>query len=260
MSHKEHTPGPQKPAPLRWEFGPDIPTHDFLEGGPLEDPWNLQEALDNFVWWLEKDEFLTWEAVACEEQGLPLTAEQHKALTGLISFNDEEDDEVLYIDETPRPSEPWYVILNKVVPHLLIEPFKTFDIHQEVQCDGWKQIMTALAEHGQCLSLPPGVESYREVVPADLRHRLWLQYCFDMLSGLGQEEELTLANEEQQDRIDWFIRRLRECKEGVVYFGLTLDSLLTRVILPETDRLLLIEMMQTKLGLKSTQDQIADRL
>ena len=34
-------------------------------------------------------------------------------------------DQILYIDEIPRPSEPWYVILNKIVPHLLIEPFQT---------------------------------------------------------------------------------------------------------------------------------------
>src|SRR4051812_40139436 len=170
MPRKKKKPSAQKPAPMRWEFDPNIPTHDFLEEGPLDDPWNLQQAVENFVSWVEEGQFLTWEAVVCEEQGLPLTAGQRKALRGLLSFNDEEDDEILYIDEIPRPSEPWHVILNKFVPHLLIEPFKTFDVHEDAQCDGWEQIMTALAEHGQGLSLPPGVASYREVVPADLRH------------------------------------------------------------------------------------------
>ena len=249
-----------RPAPMRWEFDPGIPTHDFLEAGPLDDTWNLQQAVENFVSWVEDGQFLSWEAVVCEEQGLPLTAGQKKALRGLLSFNDEEDDQILYIDEMPRPSEPWYVILNKIVPHLLVEPFRTFDVHEEVQCDCWERILTALNEHGQGLSLPPDVASYREVVPADLRHKLWLQYCFDMLSGLGQEAELTLANEEQQDRIDWFIDRLRKCKESVAHFRLTLESLLTRVILPDKDRPIFIKMMQEKIGLGSPQERIADRL
>src|SRR5436305_13860907 len=165
MSRKKKKPAAQQPAPLRWAFDPIIPTHDFLEEGPLDDPWNLQEAVENFV---------SWEAVVCEEQGLPLTAGQKKALSGLLSFNDEEDDEILYIDEIPRPSEPWYVILNKIVPHLLIEPYRTFDPHGEAECDGWEQTSTALRENGQGLSLPPGVESPEEVVPAELRHKLWL--------------------------------------------------------------------------------------
>jgi hypothetical protein len=79
------------------------------------------------------------------------------ALAGLLSFNDEEDVGTLYINEIPRPSEPWYVILNKIVPHLIIEPYCTIDFQDEVRCDGWKQIVTALRKHGQGLSLPTGV-------------------------------------------------------------------------------------------------------
>jgi hypothetical protein len=249
-----------RPAPMRWEFDPDIPTHDFLEAGPLDDTWNLQQAVENVGSWVEDGQFLSWEAVVCEEQGLPLTAGQKKALRGLLSFNDEEDDQILYIDEMPRPSEPWYVILNKIVPHLLVEPFRTFDVHEEVQCDGWERIMTALNEHGQGLSLPPGVASYREVVPADLRHKLWLQDCFNDLSGLGQDEDMTLADPEEHYRIEEFIDHLRECKESVAHFGLTVESLLTRVILPDKDRPIFIKMMQEKIGLGSPQERIADRL
>src|SRR5436309_2506691 len=101
MSRKKKKPS-ARPAPLVWEFDPDIPTHDFLEGGPLDDAWNLQEAVENFVSWVDEGLFLTWEGVACEEQGLPLTAGQKKALRSLLSFNDEEDDQILYIDEIPR--------------------------------------------------------------------------------------------------------------------------------------------------------------
>jgi hypothetical protein len=243
---------------MRWTFAATIPTDDFFEGMPLTDRWHLQGAVEDFVYWLEKDRFLTWEAVVCHEQGLPLTAPQQAALGGLINFGDPDDNQIHYINDLPRPSETWYVILNRLVPHLLIEPFRTFDMHEQVKSDGWHRIMMALEEHGQHLSLPPGVASFREVVPADLRHQLWLQYCFDMLSGLGQSADLVLE-EEDPWRVDEFILRLRECKESVAHFGLTLDALLTRVILPERDRPLFIKLMQDKLGLSSVQEPIANR-
>jgi len=249
----------QKPTGMRWEFDPSIPTDDFLDGCNPDGAWDLQEAVDNFVYWLEKDRFLTWEAVVCEELGLPLTPYQQKAVGSLINFNDEPDDQILYINEIPRPSEPWHVILNKIVPHLLIEPFRTFDMHQDVKSEGWTWIMKALDEHGQSLSLPPGVASYKQVVPADLQHKLWLQYCFDILSGLGKTDELILT-EEDPWRINELILRLRECKESVAHFGLTVESLLTRVILPERDRPIFVKLMQEKLGLASAQEPIANRL
>jgi hypothetical protein len=260
MSRKKKKKRPaQQSSPMRWVFDPDIPTHDFFEGGSLDDAWNLQEAVESFVYMLEQGDFLTWEAVVCEEQGLPLTAQQRRALGSLISFNEEADDQILYLNEIPRPSEPWHVILNKIVPHLLMEPFRTFDMQEEVKSDGWHRIISALDEHGQGLSLPPGVASYREVVPAELRDKLWLQYCFDILGGLGQADDLTLE-EEDPWRVDKFILRLRKCKGSVAHFGLTLASLLTRVILPERDRPLFVKLMQERLGLSSAQEQIADRL
>jgi hypothetical protein len=123
---------PARRATMRWEFSPDIPTHDFLESGSLDDMWNLQEAVGNFVHWVEEDCFLTWEAVACAEQGIPLTPRQKQALGSLLNFTDEEDDPILYIDEIPRPSKPWHVILNRIVPQLLIELYRTFDCHEEM--------------------------------------------------------------------------------------------------------------------------------
>jgi hypothetical protein len=46
----------------------------------------------------------------------------------------------------------------------------------------------------------------------------------------------------------------------VAHFGLTLESLLTSVILPERDRPIFVRMMQEKLGLSSPQEGIAGRL
>jgi hypothetical protein len=110
------------------------------------------------------------------------------------------------------------------------------------------------------LSLPPGAESAEAVVPAELRHKLWLQFCFNDLGGLGQDDELTLEDPEEHYRIEWFIDHLHQCKESVAFFGLTLESLLTRMILPEKDQPILLKWMQEKLGLASAREQIADRL
>ena len=126
--------------------------------------------------------------------------------------------------------------------------------------DGWKSLVAALEEHGEGLSLPAGVDRPVDIVPIELQHRLWLQACLDELSGLGQEEELTLKNEEQQDQIRWFIRDLREHKDTVVFLDLTLEKLLTVLILPPQDEPIFIEMMKEQLGLNSMQDKIAGRL
>src|SRR6266849_2516534 len=118
MPRKKKKPTAQQPGPMRWQFERDIPTYDFFDGMTLHDAWGLQEAVENFIYKLEKRDFLTWEAVVCHEQGLPLTDQQEKALDGLINFGDTDDEQILYINEIPRPSEPWYVILNKIAPYL----------------------------------------------------------------------------------------------------------------------------------------------
>ncbi len=61
------------------------------------------------------------------------------------------------------------------------------------------------------LPLPEGVETPVDVVPENIYHRLWLQNSFNMLSGIGQEEELTLENEDQKPwRIEGFIDDLKD--------------------------------------------------
>ncbi|MCA9047372.1 MAG: hypothetical protein KDA89_01505 [Planctomycetaceae bacterium] len=61
-------------------------------------------------------------------------------------------------------------------------------------------------------------------------------------------------------RVSDFPGLLRENRESVRYFALTLDSLLTMVIVPEKDKPILIRVMLEKLGMKSTADLIADHL
>lgn len=71
---------------------------------------------------------------------------------------------------------------------------------------------------------------------------------------------MTLDDPEECDRIEGFIDHLREFKESVAYFGLTLDSLLTKVVLPERDQPIFVRMMQENLGLSSAHERISDHL
>ncbi len=260
MSKKKKQPTPERPGPIRWEFGTKIPTDDFFSGRNLDNIFDVEEAVENFIFEMEDDRFLTWEAVVCHEQGLPLTRQQQAVLSELINFGDPDDEQVLYINESPRTTEPWYEIFRKIAPRLLVEPFRTFDTHTEAQCDGWRNLVACLSKHGGGLSLPQGATSPVEVIPADLRHKLELQDCFNALSGLGQFDDATLELDDQQYRVEDFIENLRACKDTVEYFDLTLEFLLTRVILPDGDKPIFVQMMQEKLGLKSTTDRIADHL
>lgn len=243
---------------IRWEFDPETPTYDFFEGLSLDNAWDLQEVVENFIFRLEDERFATWEAVVCEEQGLPLTPEQKKLLDDLLNFDDPDDDQILYVNGIPRPSEPWHAILNKIVPHLLLDPYVPWAVHEDVQVGGWNRLLWALRKYGRRLSLPEGASSVEEVVPAELRHRLWLQDTFDALAGLRGNEKSNLT--EQPWRIDEFIQNLRDRKESVEYLGLTLNSLLSYVVLPERDRPLFLQMMKEKLELTDDDERIADRL
>jgi hypothetical protein len=260
MTRKRRRRRSRRAAKDQIPLDPDVPTYDYLEYINLDDPGFVDQALDNLIDGIKTGYFLQWEAVARQEQGLPLTRKQKRALDSLIRFSDEEDGRILTIDEMPRPKEPWYEIARKIVSRILREPFRTDEGMYWAMHEGWPTLVEVLEVHGQDLSLPEGAESPLDIFPADLRHRLWLQTCFDALSGLGQSEELTLENERQQDRIKWFIGLLKERKDTVRYFDLTLETLLTRVIMPPKDERIFVVMMTQDLGLVSSQDRLADFL
>jgi hypothetical protein len=71
---------------------------------------------------------------------------------------------------------------------------------------------------------------------------------------------MTLKNEEQQDRIQWFIRDLRKYKESIEFLDLTLEKLLDVLVMPPQDEPIFIRMMQQQLGLTSKQSRIAEHL
>ena len=245
----------------KWEFGQDVPTCDFFEHRDVRDESDREWLFNDLIYALERGDFLRWEAVACRELGLPVTDRQRRAVGDLLNFGDEtHEDRVLYIDGIPRPRQLWYEIVRTVAPHLLVPQFKTFEVHYAVTTDGWKDLVAALEQHGEGLSLPEGIEQPVEVVPAELRHRLWLQTCFEVLSGLGQEEELTLLDQEEHYRIEEFIASFRKHEESVEFLDLTLEKLLKVLVMTPQDEPIFIEMMKQGLGLTSTQDKIAERL
>jgi hypothetical protein len=245
----------------QWEFGPDVPTSDFFEHRDVRDESDREWLLNDLIHALERGDFLRWEAVVCQELSLPLTGRQRQAVGDLLNFNDEPDgDRILYIDGIPRPRQLWYEIVRTIASHLPLEHYRTAGMHYAVTTDGWKELVAALEEHGEGLSLPEGVETPIEVMPAELRHKLWLQTCLGHLGGLGQEKELTLHDPKQHYRITEFIGCLREHKESVEFLDLTLETLLKVLILPPQDEPIFVEMMKKEFDLNPMQDKIVDRL
>jgi hypothetical protein len=259
----------KKSSPSKISNKPDIPAipvDDFLKDYNLNKTWDLAECIDNLMYRIKNGYFLQWEAVVRDEQGLPLSEKQQEALDDLLSFSEDEDEydedvPILYIDERPRPSEPWYETVKKLVPRLILNPFTTYKIYDEIYTERWQSIVECLEEYAKDLSMPEGITSPVEVIPADILHRLWLQYCFDILGGLGQEKELTLANEKQKPwRLKEFIDRLKKHKDSVEFFDLTLEKLFEFVKLPPEDEKILIESMMKELGIKSTSEKLYEVL
>ncbi len=250
---------PKWPLLTEWPIEPDIPANDLFAYRSPEHPGEMEWILEDFIFRLESGYYLQWEAVISREQGLRLTAEQKEALDALLYFGGDPHDRILYINEVPRPKKAWYTVAGQLAPRMVRRPYRTFEIMYSIYGEeGWPRLVEAINEHGRYLSLPAGIDAPLDIFPLELQHTLWLQICFDQLYGLGQEEGLTLA--EQPDRVEEFIYDLRQRKDTVQYFNLTLTSLLTRVILPPADEALFIPMMMEQLDLPSPQAPLADYL
>ena len=151
---------------IDWDFGPDVPTDDLLESLDLDDLGGVVEVLERFVDEMTSDRYRSWEAVIRSEQGLRSTIFMNSLADDALDFCDE-GERVLYIDEMPRPSEPWYAVLRRIAPRLLLEPFRTADVHEDGITEIWQSVLVALENHGRGLSLPDGVSQPLEVLPAE---------------------------------------------------------------------------------------------
>lgn len=191
-----------------------------------------------------------------------LSEAHEEALDQLINYGD--DDDILYINEIPRPHEPWYETLRRVAPCILVEKLHTAGSHFEVITWGWPRLVEALEEHGNKLSLPDGIYNALDVIPKGLRSRLWLQSCLDDLLGIGyQWGEDDVTSFEQKDehyRINRFIEALRDHTEDIQALDLTLKKLWDVLFMPSKERELFIKMFTEALGLESDDAPIADQL
>ena len=241
---------------IQWQFEPEVPVYDVFKP-----PFDYEIAFDELIYNLKSEYYLLWEVIISQEQNLPLTKAHKKALSNLLYFGDEEEDRTLYIDEIPRPKEPWYEIARKIISKVVVEPFETEEGPSPVIFEGWEILVETLEEHGQYLSLPEGVQKPIEIFPKNLRHLIQLHLCFDALSGLGQDAELTLANPEQREyRMKWFLKCIRKSKNTLQYFELSLETLLRRIIMPPKDEVIFIRLMTEELNLPSLQAKLVDYL
>lgn len=240
----------------------NIPKSNYLKSYDLSNHHDVERVIEIFCNDLEAGYFLLWEAVERQEQGLSLTEKQEEALSEICCFDDSEDfeDEILYIDGIPRPSEAWHVILKKITESLLVNSFKTSDIHCAVTTEGWAELAEVIEDYGYKLSLPEGISNPLEVVPAETRHKLWIQWCFNVLEGIGQAKEINLEENGQFYRIENFIDILKDCQDSVEYLQLTLKKLVTVLILPARDQEILVDTMMKKLKIPSREHLLADYL
>ncbi|MFC1707635.1 hypothetical protein ACFL59_12610 [Planctomycetota bacterium] len=220
----------------------DAPTENLIGSADLGDGNDVEQVLEDVMDALEDGYFLRWEAVIADENDLALTRAQREALERVIGVGDEDDDEleieegIRWIDERPRPSEPWYCTVQKVAAALLAEgPFDTAMIRSRVVTEGWPELVAAIEEHASALWRPPDLKSPVDVVPVDLQHKLWLQSCFFELEGLGQPGVAPLHTKDESWRLPAFVEALEECRDSVEHLGLTLERLFDLIVLPPAD-------------------------
>lgn len=249
--------------PLNWQFPPEVPTRDLLAGLDLQQPRDLQRAVDLFLDHVEQEIFHSWEAVVAVEQGCSLTPDQQATWEDIERLGVERDPvhgTVLRLQQQPRPSEPWYDTLNRIVPSLRIDPFVTAESHPVIRLHGWEQLAEALADYGSDLTRPTPVQRASHVVPAELRHRLWLQYCCCELEQFGAQPHETLREPSEAARVTGLIERLGRRRTSVQFLQLTLASLLQYLILPEREVPLFQDLVRGLLGVRSEHDLLANFL
>jgi len=148
-----------------------------------------------------------------------------------------------------------------------LEPYDLSNHHDleqviEIFCDdiesGYFLRWEAIDDYGDDLPLPEGISIPINVVPATTRHKLWIQWCFSVLEGIGQTKEINL--EEQFYRIENFIDILKDCQDSVEYLQLTLKKLLTILIIPPKDQGILVDTIIGKLKIPSSDHSMADYL
>ncbi len=241
-------------------FKANIPTNDFFEIGTAPD-YKIEIILNDFIYSMKSNYFLRWEAVVCHEQNLKLTKYQKEQLDQLINFGDADNDEILYIDEIPRPNKNWHLIASEIAKCLVKNRIATYEIHSSLFSKGWNRLKESITKYGIHLSKPDGIENLIDIIPEEIRHYLEIQESIDWLVGLGQEKELTLTNSEQSYRIDQLISDLKRKTDSVEYLNLSIEKIVTEFVeLLDKDRIKFEEEMVKRLGLESLKENLTKKL
>jgi hypothetical protein len=242
-----------------------VPTYDFVGAhGSIDGYGDVESLLEDFINSIEDGYFLQWEAVERTEQGMALTPHQQRTMDNLVSFCEDPNQPILYIDEIARPMEPWYVIIQRIAEWLLLDKLRTSELHFASATEGWPNLYECVGDSENGLMPPDGMSSPIDVVPIELQHRLWLQSCFDPLVGIGQstyeKDPEVIRLKDQPFRVDEFIEELREHKDTVEYLNLTLENMLKILVMPKNDEKLFVKLMSESLGLESRQTLLSGLL
>jgi len=91
-----------------------------------------------------------------------------------------------------------------------------------------------------------------------------LQSCLFTLLGLGADlgegKPPSLADPNQQERVDDLLERLHNHRDSVEFLGLTLNGLIERVELPPGEAPMLQDLLVARLGPVSPDEPLAGRL
>lgn len=236
---------------------PSIPSYDFFEKNEDSD---LEEVVESFIFSLEETYFEMWDAVVSQEENKSLTTYQKELLEQLINFGTPDAEKILYIDGMHRPKDAWHVTANKIAKKLVLK-LKSEEIYSEMVTEGWPRIKDAIMEKGLQLPKPKGVKQAIHLIPEPVRHQLEIQTAMDWLLGLGQEPELTLADKEQDYRVEELIEELGTKLESVRYFDLSLHKICSDFIeLPKKDEQIFKQDMMKRLGLLDEHEPIVEKL
>jgi hypothetical protein len=250
---KQRASASWRDRPIDWQQAVrGVPVEDYLDAYELSSPAGRHDAVEDVVYLLESGRWLTWEAVVREEQGLPLGEAHELALDELLDFSDDEEDRVLWIDESARPREPWYATVQRLARTLQVVRYVTSAAHYEGELTAGERLLLAVEEHGEHLSLPPGADRPYDAIGPELWDRLTVQVALDAFSGVGAGAEVVDA-----DRIDWFLRDLKARIASVVALDVSLDDVLAPLVMPHRERERLVRAVVQQLRIRDSTDPIA---
>jgi len=198
-----------------------VPVEDYLDGHDLGSAAGRVEAVESFTRLLELRRWHAWEAVIRDEQGLPLCEAHELLLDELVGFSEDEDERVLYINDSARPCEPWYVSARRLAETLRVSRYDTAADHHEGVLTAGEDLILAIETHGEHLSLPPDARWRRDAIGPELWDRLTIQVALDMFSGVGRGGAPVTG-----DMVDLFLRLLGGRISAVVGLGVLGASVL----------------------------------